>query len=206
MNFKNFTEQILSLTLCSAIVVASSSALAAGAGNTGGGCYNLNIIALKTKTADMTGTSGHSMFVVQGGRTQIDLKEGAFSVLDRNGTDGKAAFQLPNPDPAGTGVLAYSVFARLVGKPSSSLDMSTCGVDELGVTYCSENILSMKRISGTSRFQNVSQELLTVQADIDGDGDIDVIPLFNDALATYFWQLDSQGRMHAQLRFCPLSK
>lgn len=188
------------------IPFACGVARAAGAGNTGGGCYNLEIIATNSKSADMTGTSGHSLFVPINGKVQIMLQEGAFNVIDRNGTDGKAAFSLPNPDPSGTGVLAYSVFARLVGKPGSGMDMKTCGVDGDGVTYCSENVLSMKRISGTSRFQNVSQQLLTVQADIDGDGDIDTVPLFSSLLSDYYWDLDSQGRLHAQLRFCPLGK
>lgn len=196
------------LTLAAATLFAIN-AFAAGAGNTGGGCYNLQIIAQKTKTADMTGSNGHSLFVLLGrdgkASTQIGLKEGAFQVLDRNGTDGKATFQLPNPDPTNSGITAYSVFMRLVGKPGSKLDMSTCGVDELGTTYCSADVISMERISGTSRFQNVSNELLYIYADIDGDGDVDRVPLFDSRLSEYFWQVDSQGKMHAQVRFCPVS-
>src|SRR5262245_12010434 len=137
-------------------MLAASSAYGAGAGNTGGGCYNLQIIALKSKSAPMTGTSGHSLFIVQGGKTQILLQEGAFSVLDRNGTDGKASFSLPNPDPTNSGNTVYSVFMRLVGKPGSSIDMSTCAYDAEGSLYCSQETVSMKRIAGTSKFQNVS--------------------------------------------------
>lgn len=190
------------------LVVASlftSNALAAGAGNTGGGCYNLQIIALKSKNADMTDTSGHSLFVLQGGNTKIGLKEGDFKVLDRNGTDGSASFQLPSPDPTNSGVTAYSVFMRLVGKPGSKVDMSTCGVDELGDTYCSEEVINMERIAGKSSFTNVSRELLYVYADINADGIVDRVPLFDSRLSDYFWSVDSQGRMHAQLRFCPVS-
>lgn len=183
----------------------TSNASAAGAGNTGGGCYNLQVIALKSKNADMTSSNGHSLFVLQGGNTKIGLKEGDFKVLDRNGTDGTATFQLPSPDPTNSGVTAYSVFMRLVGKPGSKIDMSTCGVDELGDTYCSEETINMERISGKSSFTNVSRELLYVYADIDSDGDIDRVPLFDSRLSDYFWNVDSQGRMHAQLRFCPVS-
>jgi hypothetical protein len=179
--------------------------LASGAGNTGGGCYNLEIIAVKSKTADLTSTNGHSLFVLMNGNTKIGIKEGDFSVLDRNGTDGSASFQLPNPDPTNSGVTAYSVFARLVGKPGSSLNMATCAYDATATQYCSEDVLSMKRISGTSKFLNVSQELLYIYADIDGDGVVDRVPLFDSRLTDYFWSLDSTGRMHAQLRFCPVS-
>lgn len=192
------------LALLSALFTAAT-VHARGAGNTGGGCYNLQIIALKQKNADMTGTSGHSLFVVQNGNTKILLQEGPFNVIDRNGTDGSASFSLPNPDPTNSGTTLYSVFARMVGKPGSSLDMATCGVDSLGDTYCSQDTLSMKRIAGTSKFINVSQQLLYIYADVDGDGDVDRLPLFDSRMEEYFWSLDSQGRMHAQLRFCPVS-
>lgn len=187
------------------VVLGCTEVYAAGAGNTGGGCYNLNIIAVKSKSADMTGTSGHSLFVLLNGNTQIGLQEGDFSVLDRNGTDGKASFRLPNPDPTNSGTTAYSVFARLVGKPNSTLNMATCAYDAVGDLFCSEDTISMKRIAGTSKFINVSQELLYIYADIDADGDIDRVPLFDSRLQDYFWNVDSTGKMHAQLRFCPVS-
>jgi hypothetical protein len=190
----------MALTLTTAF-----QAQAAGAGNTGGGCYNMQIIAQKSKTVSLTGTSGHALFVTLGGGTKILLQEGPFNIIDRNGTDGSASFSLPNPDPTNSGTTAYSVFMRLVGKPGSGLDLSTCGTDALGEVYCSEESISMSRIAGTSRFTNVSQQLLYVYADVDGDGDIDRLPLFDSRLADYFWQLDSLGRLHAQVRFCPVS-
>ena len=191
------------LSMVTLAVLTSAQVYAAGAGNTGGGCYNLQIIKNTAKSQPLTDTNRHTIFV--GSKTTIKLQEGAFSVLDGNGTDGTAAFRLPNPDPSGTGQSVYSVFARLVGKPGSGMDMTTCGIDADGNTYCSENVLSMSRIAGTSRFQNVSRELLSIQADIDGDGDIDNVSLFSDLLEEYYWSLDAYGRLHAQLRFCPVS-
>ena len=83
--------------------------------------YNLNIIGVpKAKTADMTGDSGHRIFVPLTGKVSISLKEGDFQVLDANGTDGKASFQLPNPDPDNDGTTLYSVYARALGKPGGS--------------------------------------------------------------------------------------
>ena len=183
----------------------TSASYAAGAGNTGGGCYNMEVIAVKTKNADLTSSNGHSLFVTIDGRTKINLQEGStFNILDRNGTDGTASFQLPSPDPTNSGTSSYSVFSRLVGKPGSKVDMSTCGIDALGATYCSTNILSMDRIKGTSRFTNVTSSLLYIYADIDGDGIVNRLPLFDSSLLEYFWQLDAQGRLHMQLRFCPV--
>lgn len=178
---------------------------AEGAGNTGGQCYNLQMIALKSKTADMTNTNGHSIFIAQNAKTKILLSEGPFDVIDRNGTDGTASFSLPNPDPTNSGNTEYSVFMRLVGKPGSKIDMVTCGESADGSVYCSQDSISMSRLKGRSSFQNVSQELLYIYADINGDGVIDRIPLFSSELQDYFWEVDSQGRSHAQLRFCPVS-
>lgn len=153
----------------------------------------------------MTNTSGHSLFIVQGGKTQILLQEGAFSVIDRNGTDGKASLSLPNPDPQNLGKSEYSVFMRLVGKPGSKIDMSTCAYDAAGALFCNQDTVSMERITGTSRFQNVSQDLLYIYADINLDGIVDRVPLFDSRLKDYFYDVDSSGRLHAQLRFCPVS-
>jgi hypothetical protein len=191
------------IVLSALLFFTNTPALAADVGNTGGGCYNLQLIKNTSKSQPLTDSNRHSIFL--SGKTQIKLSEGDFKVLDGNGTDGEAKFQLPNPDPSLTGASAYSVYARVVGKPGSGIDMTTCGVAADGTLYCNENILSMSRIAGTSRFQNVSKELLTVSGDFDGDGDIDTVGLFNDALADYYWDVDAFGRLHAQLRFCPVS-
>jgi len=52
-----------------------------------------------------------------GSDSKIMLTEGDFAVLDANGTDGPAAFQLPNPDPDGDGVTEYSVYVASTRHP-----------------------------------------------------------------------------------------
>jgi len=167
-----------------------------------GAHYSLNIIGVpKGKTASMTGDSGRRIFVPRTGSAKINLSEGPFAVLDGNGTDGSAAFQLPNPDPDGDGTTAYSVFARALGKPGGSSKTTTCLTDSLGDTYCSIYSMVLTRSKGGSTFTNVSRELLYVYADLDGDGDLDRTSLFADALADYYWQYDNAGLHLAQLRF-----
>ena len=86
-----------------------------------GAHYNLNIIGVpKEKTADMTNGKGHRIFVPLTGHTKIWLSEGPYEVLDANGTDGSASFQLPNPDPDNLGITEYSVYARALGKPGGT--------------------------------------------------------------------------------------
>jgi len=119
--------------------------------------YNLNIIGMsKEKTADMTGSNGHVIFVGLGTTnkdagavtTRIFLFDSAdsddsdadFRVLDANGTDGEASFELPKPgyDAYVVGentepvMSDYSIFVRPLGKPGGWSTITTCAdlVDE----------------------------------------------------------------------------
>jgi hypothetical protein len=172
-----------------------------GNGAPNGAHFNLNIIGMaKNKTADMSG--GGRIFVIMNGTTKIMLSPGEFQVLDANGTDGVAAFQLPNPDPENDGVTAYSVFARALGKPGGSSTTTTCATDPVtGEEYCSIYSMVLVRDKGKSSFTNVSRELLYVYADIDADGIVERLPLFDSQLEDYFWNYDNNGLRLAQLRF-----
>jgi hypothetical protein len=174
-----------------------------GNGGPSGAHYNLNIIGVpKNKTADMTGSSGHRIFVPLEGNCRINLSMGDYQVLDGNCTDGPAAFQLPSPDPDNDGVTAYSVFARALGKPGGNSTTTTCFDDtQTGETYCSIYSMVLVREKGKSSFTNVSKQLLYVYADTDGDGTVERIPLFSDSLDEYFWSYDNNGLKLAQLRF-----
>jgi hypothetical protein len=136
------------------------------------------------------------------GTSKINLSEGDFVVLDANGTDGTAAFELPNPDPDGDGVTSYSVFARALGTPGGSSITTTCATDPTtGDTVCSDQSMVLIRDKGGSKFTNVSKTLLYVYADLDGDGTVEKVPLFSDQLQDYFWNYDNNGLKLAQIRF-----
>src|SRR5919204_5686308 len=186
--------------------LTTNSATSTGNGAPSGAHYNLNIIGVpKGKTADMTGSNGHVIFVSLSGNTKINLSAGDFQVLDANGTDGTAAFQLPNPDPTGSGTTSYSVYARALGKPGGSAKATSCVTDALGDTYCSTENVVLVRSSGKSKFTNVSKELLTLCLDTNGDGVCDTrTSLFSDSTSSYFWSYDNNGLKLAQLRFYEL--
>jgi hypothetical protein len=176
-------------------------AAAAGNGGPSGPHYNLNIIGVP-KGKKMNGGSGNVIFVPESGTTKILLSEGPFNVLDKNGTDGEAAFQLPNPDPANTGTTSYSVYARALGKPGGSSQTTTCATDAAtGELWCSVYSMVLVRTKGKQSFTNVSRDLLYLYADIDGDGNAERYNLFNTALTDYFWNCDNSGLKLAQLRF-----
>lgn len=182
-----------------AVVSISST----GNGALSGSHYDLNIIGVSNpKNVNMSGGDGHRIFVAFSGSTKIGLTEGDFAVIDANGTDGTATFQLPNPDPDGDGVTSYSVYARALGTPGGSSTTTTCAIDpKTGETVCSNQTMVLVRSSGGSKFTNVSKALLYVTADVNGDGVIDHVPLFDDRLQDYFWQYDNNGLRLAQLRF-----
>ncbi len=179
--------------------------------------YNLNLIGVnKEKISDIT--TGNRIFVPLVGKCNISLMETIspdytkfndnFMVLDGNGTDGAAKFQLPNPDPDNVGTTVYSVFAKELGKPGGHSEMTTGAtyIDEFGVawTKMSEISASFDR-NGKPSFTNVSKELLYIYTDLDGDGRAEHYNLFNTALQDYFWEYDNAGLKLVQLRFYPIS-
>lgn len=188
------------------LLVLSALPVSAGKGNLApsGPHYNLNIIGVpKDKTASMDNNSGHRIFVPLWGNAKIWLHEGeTFAVFDANGTDNDgAAFQLPNPDPDNDGVTEYSVWARALGKPGGEADMTTCAYDVYGDLYCSVEVLELRRSKSSSKFQNVSKQLLYIYVDLDENGTPERYPLFDEALQDYFWNYDNRGLKLAQFRF-----
>ena len=175
----------------------------AGNGAPSGAHYNLNLIGVpKSKKPDMSGNSGHRIFVALDAKTRILLSEGDFAVLDATGTDGPASFRLPSPDPDNNGVTEYSVFARALGKPGGSGSIQTCATDPVTQEeWCSIYQLVLVRNKGKQSFENVSRELLYVFVDLNGDGTVERIPLFDDRLQDYFWEYDNNGLKLVQLRF-----
>jgi hypothetical protein len=213
------TLAVLALTGCDNSATApgatpslsGESALATGNGAPNGAHFNLNIIGVsKDKSVDFTGGNGGRIFVDLVGSTKINLTEGSYQVLDANGTDGTAAFQLPNPDN-GTGQLAYSVWVRALGKPGGKASMASCFTElSTATTWCNsgELTVSLNRVAGGQKFVDVSKGLLQVCADVDADPlvtTLQLVPLFSDLGTDYFWQYDNSGLKLAQMRFYPKS-
>ncbi len=225
---------LAALTGCNETTSPSADPAAApvlGVASTGndapsGAHYTLNIIGVpKDKSADFTGGSGRRIFVDLGrtgaaANTRINLTPGEFAVLDANGTDGTAAFQLPNPDPDGDGTTSYSVYVRALGKPGGGATMQSCYEDATG-TWCAADFvggvepITLTRSKGPSKFTNVSKDLLFVDyctawdAGLDGEPgtsddvctSVTRVPLFGNELLSYLWSYDNEGLKLAQLRF-----
>jgi hypothetical protein len=185
-----------------AFALTMVTAAHAGNGAPSGAHFNLNLIGSKTKSSSLTDSQRHSIFVPLSGTCKIGLAEGDFTVLDGNCTDGSATFQLPNPDPDGDGTTTYSVFARALGKPGGSSVTTTCATDPSdGSTVCSTTSMTLIRTKGKQSFTNVSKDLLYIYNDVDGDGTLDRVSLFDSRLQDYYWNYDNNGLRNAQLRF-----
>lgn len=128
----------LMIMLSAGVLAAAVLAVPASAGNgapRGNPDYQLNIIGTSDKNPNMTGGNGARIFVDLFGDSRIALFEGPYAVLDANGTDGWASFQLPAPgldafivgDPGSKDVVSeYSVFIRPLGKPGGWATITTC--------------------------------------------------------------------------------
>lgn len=207
---------LLSLALVTALAFSAVPAFATGNGAPSGSHYTLNIIGVKKdKTADLTGNNGRRIFVDLGrtgevANTRINLFEGPFGVLDANGTDGVASFQLPNPDPDLDGTTSYSVYVRALGKPGGKATMQSC-YEDLDGTWCAVDFVggvepvTVERTKGKQTFTNVSKDLLYIDYCAAWDAgvctDVDQLPLFSNDLLSYFWSYDNEGLKLAQLRF-----
>jgi hypothetical protein len=195
---------VTALTAALVIGLFGRPASATGNGAPSGSHYNLNIIGVKNpKTSSMDDSQRHTLFVPLVGNCQISLVVGDYQVVDGNCFDGDGAtFQLPNPDPDGDGTTTYSVFARALGKPGGSSVTTTCATDPTdGTTVCSVISLELTREAGQSQFKNASKYLLYIYADINEDGNLERVSLFDPALQGYFWDYDNNGLKLAQLRF-----
>ena len=156
--------KLIHATLATALTLAvASTAFAAGNGAPSGAHYSLNIIGVsKGKTAAMTGTDRHTIFVALGSKTtsvqsKIYLYQGEdFQVCDGNGFDAAtdcagnqiaatgAVFQLPcntnisdDQDALaecdGGPEDSYAVYARALGQPGGSAVITTCATEVVDV-------------------------------------------------------------------------
>jgi hypothetical protein len=216
-------------TLVAATFIAAPLAAFAGNGAPSGAHYNLNILG-KTNCSpeSLTGSNRHTIQVLlNGGQRAEDIDgtlalnidkrnkiylglspDGTFQVTDGNACDGNGAeFMLPAP---GT----YEIYARALGKPGGESTTTTCATgagddlilgNEDDEIVCSTENVVLVRGTGKSSFRNVTRELTTLTADLDGDGDADdTVNIFDPSLYDYFWNYENRGLRLAQLRFYPL--
>lgn len=177
--------------------------------------YNLNIIGVANpKTADMTDTSRHTLFVPLSGSVKISYVAGTeFQVLDGNCTDADGCtIEVPS-DPLGD--LCYDVYATGLGKPNAGqvIVNASCTIDGL-IGSCADALLldtfTVDRPKGKPRRQNIS-DVFRATGCIDvnatgfcdsGDLQFSNVWIFNiPQLLDYFWDYNNTGLRLMQVRF-----
>ncbi len=201
------------MILASALLVSSATAAGGNGIDLNGQHFTLNIIGMEKGKSMPENLSGHALFVKYSRTgvitTKIMLTEGDFAVLDKDGTDGVARFQLPYPyteftEGALTGEeeACYKVYARALGKPGGSANMYACGYDDVyDQEYCfTGTIIPIERPSdknGPSKFVDITKQLTSISiAGYD-------YAIFSNSTLEYYWNYDNNGLKHAQLRFYP---
>jgi len=187
------------------LLVAQPALAGSGNGAPTGPHFNLNIIGVSNTAgfSSSCGGGGNVIFVPLFGHASIYLQQGPFYVVDGNGVNCKAQFQLPAPLTA-TGTQAYEVWARVEGTPGGSGAITTCGTDSTGATVCSlGTTISTRELK--NHFTDLTKTLTQVCGLINGV--TTCVPLFSSSLTSYFWSYDNNGNKVLQLRFypCPTS-
>jgi hypothetical protein len=204
----------IALWLATALAVAAPQALRAQTGNRApsGPHYNLNIIGVSNSRNPNQDGGGNVIFVGLGDdgitvTTKIFLNQSAdtaFAVLDKNGTDGQASFELPAPG-------SYTVWARALATPGGRSSMATCAteVDSTGTAtlVCSTENEIFVRGTGKSSFRNVTSALTTIQLAAGSAAAVACgstsVGLFDPCLEGYLWNYNNNGLKLLQLRFYP---
>ena len=227
-------------TTASVVTTSTKTSATTGNGAPSGSHFNLNIIGVpKDKTADMNNNDGRRIFVeLVGGQSASSLSGTDFSkiskvnkiflvpalptesfqVLDANATDQNGAlFQLP-ADVSTT----WTVWARALGKPKGTADMTTCATVDVTVidpttgvsTTTTEVLCSLTTTlhlvrTKNAKFQNVTSSLLFVTLSAADQAlttcTTATVALFDSCLQNYFWNYDNHGLKLLQLRFYPAS-
>ena len=194
-----------------AIAIAMISTVFAGVGSTipvNGKHYNLNIIGAKN-VGDVGASDGHTMFVKLNGKTQIIMTQdplGEFKVTDRNGLDGKAAFNIAPGH--------YNVYAVALGKPNGKVHIDAYGnfsdaVD--GTKLILLGYVDISRSAGKPVSMNINNLFyvdVTLCTAVDSYGSCTQQVQYQDywvfdiaELLEYYWDYDNNGLKLLQVRF-----
>ncbi len=195
-----------------AILTLAASFSYAGVGNQmpSGPHYNLNIIGAKFEK-DVGQSMGHTLFVKLQGKTRIYMtqaEDGQFVVVDRDGTDGTAEFNIA---PG-----YYDVYARALGKPGGSVHIESWGefMDDEGYQLLKLGEVNLTRDKGKPQTVNINHLFyVTVTLCVDWD---EVTQTCNqtvtynnvwvfdiEELLAYFWEYYNTDLKLLQVRFYP---
>jgi hypothetical protein len=118
-------KKAICIALCAMMALCAIPAMAAPADavkpgiDFNGAHYTLNILGKKNVGGDFDNPDRHTMFVPLDGDANITMTQGdEFAVLDGNGMDGDAIFQIPSGEAKN-----FKVYVVSLGKPGNGVDI-----------------------------------------------------------------------------------
>jgi len=201
---------MLVLVFFATILVATTPAMALSPGQDfNGPHYTLNVIGVqKDKNPTAEGwfdSERHTLFVPLDRKINLYMQQGdAFAVIDADGTDGTARFQL------GPGY--YEVYAVALGKPNGYTIISPEATFN-ATTATTEFYLGSIQLEHAKKpsWQRVTGLFIADVALYDSDGalinEYDNTWIFNiPELLSYWWNYDNHGCKLLQVRFYPVAE
>ena len=195
--------------LVAAVVLASGAS--AGVGNSipvNGAHYNLNIIGAKN-VGDIGDSKGHTLFVKLNGKTKITMTqdpEGEFKVVDRDGLDGSAEFNIAPGH--------YNVYATALGKPNGKAKIDAYGEFEDAVdgsTLVLLGYVNISRSKGKPQSVNINNLFyvdVAICTAVDANGLCTEQTVYTDywvfdipELLEYYWEYNNDSLKLLQVRF-----
>jgi hypothetical protein len=191
----------ISILAAAAFLVFSTAAFA-GFGNDmpSGPHYNLNIIGAPN-SHDVGDSQGHTLFVLLNGKTRIYMTQdpdGQFEVVDRDGTDGTAEFNIA---PG-----YYDVYARALGKPNGSVHIESWGEfeDDTGTPLLKLGEIDISREKGKPQTKSLNN-LFYVDVTLVVNGqtvEYHHVWVFDiEELLNYYWEYYNSNLKLLQVRF-----
>lgn len=196
----------IAVVLVAALLVSSVAAVSPF--QVSGNHYNLNIIGAKSYDKDVGDSMGHTLFVKLNGHTKITMTQatdGVFQVIDRNGCDGEAEFNIAPGH--------YNVYARALGKPGGKVNISAYGnfTDAAtGYEIIPLGYVNIARVAGKPVSVNINK-LFYVDVDVctaAEEGTCTEITEYREywvfdieELLSYWWDYNNEGLKTLQVRF-----
>lgn len=169
--------------------------------------YNLQILG-KDKHGEVGDSDGHTMFVKLNGKTKIVMtqaEDGEFKVVDRNGLDGRAEFNIAPGH--------YNIYARALGKPGGKADITAWGEfedEETGTKLLQLGYVQITRNNKKPQSVNINElfyvDVMLCTA-VNASGDCIEWVVYTDywvfdieELLEYYWDYNNQGLKLLQVR------
>lgn len=131
----------------------------------------------------------------------------SFDIIDRDATDRDGAtIQVPTEDQDGEPVLSVDIYLRILGKPSTCMDIDAYAFDGDQGLYFWAGSVDLNRQTGKASWVRVNDLFDVFFCQVDAvtglciPGTTEELSVFNDVFESYFWNILNNGTRLVQAR------